>query len=323
MTGRLGLMMKLHDAQVADDVRKMAELGYFDTEFTMYGCAYVENDRRYYKISPNAEDIYSFIEKSNLQSIFPSNVYEYTKKCPVPAGMKEVIAQDVKMELAKKIRDSFPEEFFVTLANLAGDVTDDSAAEYMWSMVDELEGVFDIERLRRFEEQMEYIYTCRKITWETFKNLRVWLKDERKSMLENFETKDIFEKTVYGMMYLDGDRMRYVENARMEYVYERLYDVESKGGVATPIFKRTYWYNYSYRLADVMQDYKKALRGYYDRTYLDELEKLRRTDANRDLFIDTYRSVKKLYGDKAGETLLRYGNRWGIYRSDAIDAEIL
>lgn len=323
MTGRLGLMMKLHDAQVADDVRRMAELGYFDTEFTMYGCAYVENDRRYYKISPNAEDIYSFIEKSNLQSIFPSNVYEYTKKCPVPAGMKEVIAQDVKMELAKKIRDSFPEEFFVTLANLAGDVTDDSAAEYMWSMVDELEGVFDIERLRRFEEQMEYIYTCRKITWETFKNLRVWLKDERKSMLENFETKDIFEKTVYGMMYLDGDCMRYVENARMEYVYERLYDVESKGGVATPIFKRTYWYNYSYRLADVMQDYKKALRGYYDRTYLDELEKLRRTDANRDLFIDTYRSVKKLYGDKAGETLLRYGNRWGIYRSDAIDEEIL
>lgn len=134
------------------------------------------------------------------------------------------------MELAKKIRDSFPEEFFVMLANLAGDVTDDSAAEYMWSMVDELEGVFDIERLRRFEEQMEYIYTCRKITWETFKNLRVWLKDERKSMLENFETKDIFEKTIYGMMYLDGDRMRYVENARMEYVYERLYDVESKGG---------------------------------------------------------------------------------------------
>lgn len=323
MTGRLGLMMKLHDAQVADDVRRMAELGYFDTEFTMYGCAYVESDRRYYKISPNAEDIYSFIEKSNLQSIFPSNVYEYTKKCPVPAGMKEVIAQDVKMELAKKIRDSFSEDFFVMLANLAGDVTDDSAAEYMWSMVDELEGVFDIERLRRFEEQMEYIYTCRKITWETFKNLRVWLKDERKSMLENFETKDIFEKTVYGMMYLDGDRMRYVENARMEYVYERLYDVESKGGVATPIFKRTYWYNYSYRLADVMQDYKKALRGYYDRTYLDELEKLRRTDANRDLFIDTYRSVKKLYGDKAGETLLRYGNRWGIYRSDAIDEEIL
>lgn len=323
MTGRLGLMMKLHDAQVADDVRRMAELGYFDTEFTMYGCAYMENDRRYYKISPNAEDIYSFIEKSNLQSIFPSNVYEYTKKCPVPAGMKEVIAQDVKMELAKKIRDSFPEEFFVMLANLAGDVTDDSAAEYMWSMVDELEGVFDIERLRRFEEQMEYIYTCRKITWETFKNLRVWLKDERKSMLENFETKDIFEKTIYGMMYLDGDRMRYVENARMEYVYERLYDVESKGGMATPIFKRTYWYNYSYRLADVMQDYKKTLRGYYDRTYLDELEKLRRTDANRDLFIDTYRSVKKLYGDKAGETLLRYGNRWGIYRSDSIDMEIL
>ncbi len=323
MTGRLGLMMKLHDAQVADDVRRMAELGYFDTEFTMYGCAYLENGNRFYKISPNADDIYDFIEKSNLHNIFPSNVYQYTKKCPVPAGMKEVIAQDVKVELARKIRADFPLEFFTLMEKLADEITDDSAADFMWKKVEELEGVFDIEKLRRFEEQMEYIYTCRKITWETYKALRDWLKDERKSMLENFETKDIFEKTIYGMMYLDGNRTRYVENARMEYVYEKLFDIESKGGMATPIFKRTFWYNYSYRLADVMQDYKKELRAYYNKEYIEELEKIRCTDANRDLFTDTYRSIKSQYGNKAAETLLRYGNRWGIYRNDAIDIETL
>ena len=75
------------------------------------------------------------------------------------------------------------------------------------------------------------------------------------------------------MMYLDGDRTRYVENARMEYVYEKLFDIESKGGMVTPIFKRTFWYNYSYRLADVMQDYKKELRAYYNKEYIEELEK--------------------------------------------------
>ena len=85
-------------------------------------------------------------------------------------------------------------EFFTLMEKLAGEITDDSAADFMWKKVEELEGVFDIEKLRRFEEQMEYIYTCRKITWETYKALRDWLKDERKSMLENFETKDIFEK---------------------------------------------------------------------------------------------------------------------------------
>lgn len=323
MTGRIGLMMKLHDAQVADDVRRMAELGYFDTEFTMYGCAYLENGKRIYKISPNAEDIFGFIENSNLHNTFPSNVYEYTKKCPVPAGMKEVIAQDVKVELAKKIRDDFPVDFFTLLEKLADDVTDDSAADYMWQKVEALEGVFDIEALRRFEEQMEYIYTCRKITWETFKALRDWLKEERKSMLENFETKDVFEKTIYGMMYLDGERLRYVENARMEYVYEKLFNVERQGGVVTPIFKRTFWYNYSYRLADVMQDYKKVLRTYYDKAYIDELEKIRRTDAYQTLFVDAYRTVKSAYGEQAVETLLRYGDRWGIYRSDTLNLETI
>ncbi|MEE0434245.1 MAG: hypothetical protein UDB11_02425 [Peptococcaceae bacterium] len=323
MTGRLGLMMKLHDAQVADDVRRMAELGYFDTEFTMYGCVYMENGKRYYKISPNADDIYSFTEKSNLNNIFPGNVYQYTKKCPVPAGMKEVIAQEVKVELAKKLSEDFPTTYMETLEQFAKDITDDSAADYLWQRVDDLEGVFDIEKLRRFEEQMEYLYTCRKITWATFKALRDWLKDERKSMLENFETKDIFEKTVYGMMYVDGERLRYVENARMEYVYEKMYDIEGKGGVVTPIYKKTFWYNYTYRLADVMQDFKKELRAYYSKRSLDELELVRRTDAHRDLFIDVYRNIKANYNDKAVETLLRYSNRWGIYRRDNIDLEAI
>lgn len=323
MTGRLGLMMKLHDAQVADDVRRMAELGYFDTEFTMYGCVYMENGKRYYKISPNADDIYSFTEQSNLNNIFPSNVYQYTKKCPVPAGMKEVIAQEVKVELAKKLSEEFPLSYMDTLEQLARDVTNDSAADYLWQCVDDLEGLFDIEKLRRFEEQMEYLYTCRKITWDTFKALQEWLKDERKSMLENFETKDIFEKTIYGMMYLDGDRPRYVENARMEYVYEKMYDIEKKGGIVTPIYKKTFWYNYTYRLADVMQDFKKELRAYYTKSSLDELEAVRCAGIDRDLFIDIYQKVKANYGHKAVETLLRYGNRWGIYRSAIIDIEAL
>ena len=67
--------------------------------------------------------------------------------------MKEVIAQDVKVELARKIRDDFPLEFFTLMEKLAGEITDDSAADFMWKKVEELEGVFDIEKLRRFEDR--------------------------------------------------------------------------------------------------------------------------------------------------------------------------
>lgn len=314
MTGNLQMLMQLHDERVAEDVREMAELGYFDTEFTMYGCVYLEKGARYYKISPNAADIYCFIEKSNLLNIFPSNVCQYTKSCAVPAGMKEVIAQDVKLELARQMSELFPIDFFEMLHQLSEQVTDSSANNFIADKLETLEGLFDIDQLRRFEDLLNYMYSCRRITPEEFSRFHSWLKEERKSMMENFETKDIFEKTMYGAMYFDGERHRYVENARLEYVYEKVYDIEQRGGVVTPVFAKTFWYNYRYRLADVMQDYKKVLRNTFNEEYLKSLESIRRVDAYKDLFTETVESTRDVYGDKALETLLRYGNRWGIYR---------
>ena len=314
MTGNLQMLMHLHDEVVAEEVGKMAELGYFDTEFTMYGCAYLENGKRYYKVSPEAADIYRFIEQSNLCNIFPSNVVQYTKKCAVPAGMKEVIAQDVKVELAKQLSGLFPMAFFDTLHFLADQITEDMASAMLWQRVEELEGLFDIESLRRFEELLNYMYSCRKLTPHTFEKLHRWLKDERKSMMENFETKDIFEKTMYGAMYVDGERLRYVENARLEYVFDKIYDIEGKGGVVTPVFAKTYWYNYRYRLADVIRD----LHDVFTADYLERMEKIRRTDRFEDLFVDTVLKVREQFGIEPAETLLRYGDRWGIYRRDVL-----
>lgn len=318
MTGNLQMLMRLHDEVVAEEVGQMAELGYFDIEFTMYGCAYLENGKRYYKVSPDAADIYRFIEQSNLRNIFPSNVIQYTKKCAVPAGMKEVIAQDVKVELAKQLAENFPIEFFETLYRLADQVTEDRASALLWQQVEALEGLFDIERLRRFEELLNYMYSCRKLTSQTFADLHRWLKDERKSMMENFETKDIFEKTMYGAMYVDGERLRYVENARLEYVYEKIYDIESQGGVVTPVFAKTYWYNYRYRLADVIRDYKQALHDTFTAEHLEKLELIRYTDRFEDLFVDTVLQVRERFGIKPAETLLRYGDRWGVYRRNVL-----
>lgn len=314
MTGNLQMLMQLHDERVAEDVREMAELGYFDTEFTMYGCAYLERGKRYYKVSPEAADIYQFIEHANLRNVFPSNVCQYTKSCAVPAGMKEVIAQDVKVELAKQLSDLFPRNFLVMLQQLAEQVTTDGANEFLLEKRDALEGLFDIEQLRRFEDLFNYMYSCRRITPGEFYRFHSWLKEERKSMMENFETKDIFEKTMYGAMYFDGGKKRYIENARLEYVYEKVYTLEQQGGIVTPVFAKTFWYNYRYRLADVIQDFKKMLRSTFNDEYLNKLEKIRRIDSFDALFTENVKKVRDCYGEKAVETLLRYGNRWGIYR---------
>ena len=112
MTGNLMMMMKFRDLQVAEDVGKKAELGWFDVEFTMYGCAYLDrtDDRMRYKISSKEEDIYDFIELAARDDIFPSKIETLTLKCPVPMGTKDLIANDVKKELAKELRKKYQKE---------------------------------------------------------------------------------------------------------------------------------------------------------------------------------------------------------------------
>ena len=46
MTVDLDSMMDMRDVQVALDVAKRAEMGWFDVEFTMYGCAYWDKGKR-------------------------------------------------------------------------------------------------------------------------------------------------------------------------------------------------------------------------------------------------------------------------------------
>ena len=314
MTGNLNMMMKFRDIQVAEDVGRKAELGWFDVEFTMYGCAYWDKlqDKLYYKVSTLPEDIYDFIERSAEVDIYPSNVLSLTKKCPVPAGMKEVIAREVKKDLAKTLRTLYPKPFFQLLDKIAASCTDNRAAEMLWQEAEELEGVFEEEKLRRFEHLVKYLYGCRKVERADYLKLLDWLQEERRSMDDDFVSKDIFEKTLYGLAYEEAGSVHYVENAQRAHIFEEQYALEQKGCFVTPIFAQTYWYNYEYRLPDVRKDFKKALKEALDETYREKIKRLKGSPIHLEGLADTAEMVGREYGPKPLETLLRYSRHWGI-----------
>lgn len=319
MTGNWDLI-KFRDIQVAEDIGKRAELGWFDVEFTMYGCAYLstEDQKMYYKVSSRAEDIYSFIETSVKDDVFPSKVEEISLKCPVPVGMKELIAKDIKRELAKQLRIKYSKDFFVFLHELVQNVRCNHAAEILWDKADKLEGKFDTELLRQYEKLVQYSYGCQKINKEDYEKIINWIAAEYKNMDENFTSKDIFEKTIYGFAYEDNDKVKFVENARKEVVYEKAYLLEQKGLFVTPVFDKTFWYNYEYRLSDVIDDFKIILRKELDTTYRTLIKEIRSDSCNikSEDFEVLLEEVKNKWGENCAETLVYYGYHWGILRSN-------
>ena len=323
MTVDMALFMKSWEKNVVDqnvrvalDVSEKAELGWLDIEFTMYGCAYLNpaDNKMYYKVSSQAEDLYTFIESAAQQNIFAGNVVTLTRKMPVPSGMKELIAQDVKMSLARELQKIYPIDFFVNLYQLAARCANNQAADVLWQEAEHLAGRFDEEQLRRFEEMVNYTYSCRSIKEDTYQQLIDWLKEERSNMADDFVSKDIFEKTLYAVAYEQDGAIQYIENAQKDYIYEKAYTLEQQGIFVTPVFNKTFWYNYEYRLADVKKDFRVLVREVLNAEYIEKIKTLRGT-VNSDLADQLPNMICKVsakWGDNCANTLTRYAHRWGI-----------
>lgn len=308
------MMMKFRDMQVAEDIGKKAALGWFDVEFTMYGCAYLRDGQRAYKVSPQSEDIYGFIEESACRDIYPSNVLSLTRKCAVPTGMKEEIALVVKKELAKELKRIYPVEFLQLVEQIAKTCGTNIASAALWSEAEALEGLFEEERLRHFERLIHYCYSCRKLARAYYEQLLAWLKEERESMADDFISKDIFEKTLYGLAYEEEGSIRYLSNAHSGHIYESLHELEGEGRVVTPVLAQTYWYNYDHSLADVKADFKAKLKQVYSQDDLARFKALRESPGplTREAFNQTLREVEEKWGALPQATLRRYGCRWGL-----------
>ena len=314
MTVDLNMMIDLRDLQVAMDVAKKAEMGWFDVEFTMYACSYAIGEKRYYKISAEAEKIYDFIENSRQNGCIAGNIMKMTKKCPVPVGMKEYIARDVKKELGKSLREKYSLAFFKYLEQVAEEAEEERALPILQKEWEQVEGCFNQEKLRRFEEMVKYAYECRKIKEHQYEQFKSLIAEERKNMEEDLISKDIFEKTFYGIAYEDKGKIEYLDNAGKAYIYRKKDELEGKGIFVTPIYEKKYWYNYTLRLPQVHKMFEEEMRAYVNEDYIAKIKEMVGTNErmSREEFAKKVDYAQRTFGEEAAATLQHYAIRWGI-----------
>lgn len=316
MTVDLSTMMDLRDVQVALDVAKRAELGWFDVEFTMYGCAYLKDGQRFYTISSEAEKIYDCIAANYSKEIFSSLICSFSEKYPVPTGMQEYIALDIKKELAKDMSNKYPKEFFLYLNKLAKEVTQNTAKEFLDEILFETESCFDEKRISFFENMVDFFYEARKINETYYKKYTNWIREERKNMEENIICKDIFEKTFYGIAYLEQDNVKYFVNARKDTVYQKKYELETQNIFSSFILSETYYYNYDLKIPQVKKSFEELIRKMFDRKLMEKLNEI--ISANSSISKEDYKKIlvytKEHFGSEAEKTVKHYGSKWGILK---------
>lgn len=314
MGANLQLMAKLQDEHIAEDVRKKSELGWFDVEFTMYGTAYIAAGEMCYRTSSIADKIYHYMERHETNDCYCGNVLCYSEKCPVPMGMKEEKALNVKKTLAHQLRARYPQALFTLLSEIAEEAREDSAYPLLLQEQQNLEGCFDERRLRYFRELVDYAYGCLKLNSEHHHQFMNWISAELRNMEDDFKDKDIFEKTFYGIVYHQNGKDYYLYDALREYIYTKKYQLEQKGIMTTPLFSETYWYNYTYRIRDAQKDYVQLFHEIMNAAYLEKLQAIRTPNKHYPsaALLEKTANIKNTMGADAADTLLRYAYRWCI-----------
>ena len=92
------------DACCMAAVGNMAAMGRFETSFSTYGCAYLQNDEIVYRVTPEAEQLRTFVTESALHGTYPTGIMNDNWSTPVPTGMREEMAYQAKLRLAHKLQ---------------------------------------------------------------------------------------------------------------------------------------------------------------------------------------------------------------------------
>ena len=308
-------MKVFRDLQVAMDFKEMAKLGYIDTEFTMYGCAYWENNTRNYVVSRNEREIWSFIEDSKKIGIHTTPVKKMSKTCPVPKGQQEEIANSVKLALVDELALNYPITFWKSFEDLSQCKSSDKAVDLLSGICKDAGYSFSQEKMSIAESLLDFAYEVKAISKDTYQKLRERMKHMGKNLLEDLVAKNVLQKSFYTIMYQVGEgNYKTVTNARKEWIYNKKYQLEKEGIIVSPIYAQCYWYNNQTSLDEVRKKHDNNCANVLNDEYFNLVKRIKELGEviEKDKFRCKYSEMVENKNDDEKEMIIYYGHKWNI-----------
>lgn len=190
-------MSLFRDVQVALEFQQMAEEGYLDTEFTMYGTAYMKEGKRHYRISADEENILTFLEQAVFFDYHPLPVETLMAVCPVPLGEKERIAQSIKVRLARRLAADYPEGFFQEVERFAALEGTDEAQPLLMSIYRQVRNTFDRDKILLAEQLVRLAYASKMLRKDSCRLFCRLLSEEKENLqCDSFLTEKVRRRAV-------------------------------------------------------------------------------------------------------------------------------
>ncbi len=308
-------MNLFRDVQVAEEFRQMADEGYIDTEFNIYGTAYFAEGKRHYLISNNEDKILAMMDEAAHKGLAPMPLRTLIKTRHVPLGERENIAYEVKLELANILQEDYPLEFlqgFDTFVQVPGS---DRAVPLLKDICKKTASIFSKEILAVTEQLIHYAYSRKTLSRTSYTAFEKWVAREKENFEEDTIPKDTLHKTWHTLTYVDSrGRLKHLTNARLEWTYHKKMKLEQEGKIVAPVYSKTYWYNNQISTDAIREQHDAYCKDVFDERYMQIVTDI----ANYAPTIDPahYESAMKAtsatYGAAAAEAMRVYGYTWNL-----------
>ena len=107
------------DVMLAFSVGQMLEWGLFDEEFSTFGLSFWEDNTQKYLISLHEQKIYAHFMSGGTIDQYPLPCLVSRKFYTGASGCGEAIDRDIKLEMAKKLRECYPQQAYARFVAFA------------------------------------------------------------------------------------------------------------------------------------------------------------------------------------------------------------
>lgn len=303
----------LRDVQMAQEIRSLAALGVFPKGILVYGLVYYQNGKRQYMISAEPEKLITFLNDVENRKYFPTPIESYSESLIIPEGEEEDIIKRVKLKLARKLQASYPAEVFALLEQCH--CTEKSAYmdDALLSYREELESVFDIEKIKAFRDLCTRAYLRNTLTDWTYRKLIDWCELRFNQLVDYLPPINKKEKRFYGMAVLEHQSIsRSIINANLSCIYQEKCKLEQDGQSVTVWHEKWICVEQQESLRTANQEMIAFLQYIYDAPMLQLIERLASAPSgvNVDMMQKAIQRVAA-YGVKAEALGQYYGHMWG------------
>ena len=299
-----------HDTACTIQAGRLLSAGCLEYEIAAYASAVYVDDEIYYYITAREDNITKFVRDCYLKGLYPTPIKYYCKRYDLMEIDEDKIRGEFRLELALRLKEEYPIEFFEKLEALTKELSTNTAMPIINALMKQLDSCFDAKQLKIFESLLDMLLPARHISLEGYEIASRWLAHEYNRLAIEPTKSGHFQKNYASFAYQKpNEGIKYFCDAFAYIAKEKQGLFLKRGYLVSPILESIYFADSYVEAEKIKGEAKDDVMYYLDENYMNVMRLIRKLPptVNKEAYNQLLEEMKLRKHTVAADTLKYYG----------------